>query len=73
MVDKEGRILIMLAGSPKDEADWKNACARCAALLEETRGSYVEAKDANKRRGDYASVSAGISFGGGQKVRSCRV
>lgn len=73
IVDKAGRIIVTLAGRP-DASDWDCVIAEAMLVLGSfrDRGSTQEAlfteADWRHRRGHYLAVSAGVSFGGGQKV-----
>ena len=68
IVDKDGRIIAVLAGSPND-ADWASVHRSAyAALQTARRRCRFPKKTTTHRRGNFPALSAGISFGGGQKV-----
>lgn len=74
LVDKQGRILGMMAGRP-DDPNWMQHVADLAAQqLEEIRvegdaANAWSAKQRDARRGDFVSITTGVSYGGGQLVR----
>ncbi|KAI0309043.1 hypothetical protein OF83DRAFT_1072616, partial [Amylostereum chailletii] len=78
ILDEQDRVIAVLLGRPLDgdeqspEQRWDVAMARLAALLEEERSRVEETfqgEMGHHRRGDYAALSFGLSYGGGQKVR----
>lgn len=69
LLDKTGRVFTVLAGKPKDIAGWDRVNAQVQEVFDGARASYkLDAKQAFHRRGEYPTISAGISYGGGQKV-----
>lgn len=77
LLDKGERIIAVLLPAPKEEADrpaestWESSMANVADRLEEERemlGSKLKKKDRDHRRGQYATLSTGVSYGGGQTV-----
>jgi hypothetical protein len=69
-VDKEMRIIGVLGGRPNDP-EYLRQTQKAAEELEKARGEINFRPDQRGgRRGAFSSVSAGISFGGGQQVCS---
>lgn len=78
IVDKEGRIFVILAGCPQDGngsmgGTWDGNAERVVELLTQLREEGVDAKifkgeDLRHRRGLFLALGFGVSFGGGQKV-----
>ncbi|RPD55261.1 hypothetical protein L226DRAFT_470756, partial [Lentinus tigrinus ALCF2SS1-7] len=68
LLDSDGRVFAILAGSPRDDTSWQ-ACVRDAArAMKDLRREYrFAANPKPNRRGDYPIVTVGISYGGGQK------
>jgi hypothetical protein len=64
-------VITVLAGRPKDETDktWGAVHDESLRVIEEARlmCSFSQ-KQASHRRGDFAALAEGPSFGGGQKV-----
>ena len=69
IIDKEDRIIAVLAGQP-DDPGWDAVHQSATDLLDGCRGKM---KQGTHRRGRYPMLSSGISFGGGQTVRSSSV
>ncbi|KAJ7891620.1 hypothetical protein B0H14DRAFT_2335644, partial [Mycena olivaceomarginata] len=70
LVDKEMRIIGVLGGRPNDP-DYLRQTEKAAEELKKARGELNFRPDQRGgRRGAFSSVSAGISFGGGQQVCS---
>ena len=68
IVDKDGRIIAILVGQPADPG-WPSAHRSAHAALQAARKRCRFPKKSTKhRRGDFPALSAGISYGGGQKV-----
>lgn len=67
-MDSEGRIIGLLAGRPRGE-EWDQVVAGATKAIERTakKCSFSEG-EAKGRRGVFAALSVGISFGGGQTV-----
>ncbi|KAH9855128.1 hypothetical protein C2E23DRAFT_724465 [Lenzites betulinus] len=65
MLDNKGRVFAVLAGAPRDASGWAEVNADVQKLFDEVRRSH-KFKDVSHRRGEYPSVTAGISYGGGQ-------
>lgn len=76
IIDQRRRILGVLAGHA-DDPNWQRDIAEpAAALLEQTRleGDTLDAwtdKQYDTWRGEFMSVTAGVSYGGGQQVLLC--
>ena len=71
-MDRKKRIIAVLVGRP-DDPTWDAAIADAAAAMEEVEESSQECfpeKSLSHRRGEFVAFPAGVSFGGGQKVRS---
>ncbi|KAJ7821626.1 hypothetical protein B0H14DRAFT_3875864 [Mycena olivaceomarginata] len=70
IVDSEGRIIAILLGQP-DDPDWENVVKEAAKALRHARCSARRAgvwfPGSSHRRGTYYSITAGASFGGGQR------
>ena len=72
LVDSSDRIIVVLAGRPKDPT-WDHVVAGASAAMEGVRkagqksGSFRD-KDLSHRRGEFVALAAGVSFGGGQTV-----
>jgi len=65
-----GYIIALLAGRP-DGSSWDTSMGELARAMDLTRDAMCfDDVDATHRRGSYASVNTGISYGGGAKVRS---
>ena len=72
VVDKGGRVIAVLGGRPKGETEesWRAVIqdAYDAMKLAREQGVFTQ-EQKNHRRGSYATLATGISFGGGQQVR----
>ncbi|KAJ7122023.1 hypothetical protein C8R43DRAFT_900074, partial [Mycena crocata] len=71
IVDSEGRIIVMFVGTPEDP-EWPAVVAKAMKAMRRARekGLMMEAfagADVRHRRGDYYTLTGGVSFGGGQK------
>ncbi|KAJ6449253.1 hypothetical protein C8R47DRAFT_999271, partial [Mycena vitilis] len=67
LVDKEGRIIAVLGGRPNDP-EYLRLTEQAARELEAARSDLkFRPNQQGGRRGAFSSVSAGISFGGGQQ------
>ncbi|KAJ7900457.1 hypothetical protein B0H13DRAFT_2336660 [Mycena leptocephala] len=70
VVDSEGRIVAILLGEP-DDPEWAHVVAEAAKALRRARRSAMRAgiwrPGSSHRRGTYYSITAGVSFGGGQR------
>lgn len=67
LLDKDGRIITVLAGRPNDPT-WDASMKEASWLLEEARHSCVFTHIKNKRRGNFQYLNVGVSYGGGQIV-----
>ncbi|KAF8121002.1 hypothetical protein EV363DRAFT_1406672 [Boletus edulis] len=66
LVDEEDRIITVLAGRPLGD-DWDEVHAEISTLLHDA-GPKVGKPRKQERRGDYTSLSFGVSYGGGQRA-----
>ena len=67
-MDREGRIIGLLGGQP-DDPTWPAVVAEAnAALIDAHARCTFSEQQREHRRGRYATLARGISFGGGQKV-----
>ncbi|KAJ7135536.1 hypothetical protein C8R46DRAFT_922798, partial [Mycena filopes] len=71
ILDVHGRIIAILLGRPEDP-DWDAVIQEVCKVFEHVRragrrGSWFRPRDTRHRRGRYAVLTAGVSFGGGQK------
>lgn len=68
ILDREGRLVAILAGHPDDDS-WPDLSKQAAEMLEEARGRcQLPGKASRHRRGHFAALRSGVSHGGGQKV-----
>ncbi|THU89824.1 hypothetical protein K435DRAFT_677098, partial [Dendrothele bispora CBS 962.96] len=69
IVDKNGRVFAVLVGNPPNDPSWESVHKTAASLMEQ-HGSQVKMRDSDvpSRRNVKKYLSAGYSFGGGQKV-----
>ena len=70
ITDQHDRIVTMLAGRPQDD-DWDDVHAQMSAHLEDAGGEVQCPR--KERRGDFISLSTGVSYGGGQTVSVCHM
>lgn len=63
IIDQEDRVMTVLAGRPDGE-DWSQVHARMSALLEQAGANIPGPR--TERRGNFVSLSTGVSYGGGQ-------
>ncbi|KAH9855407.1 hypothetical protein C2E23DRAFT_724304 [Lenzites betulinus] len=67
ILDKTSRVFAVLAGRPRDP-NWDDVNRELQAAFDTTREAYaLEPKQMDHRRGAFPAVTAGISYGGGQK------
>ncbi|KAK0468951.1 hypothetical protein IW261DRAFT_1296738, partial [Armillaria novae-zelandiae] len=70
IVDREGRIVAVMAGQPHDPS-YSAACMEAHdAILREGAAANFRKPSNNHRRGGFPVVNVGISYGKGQKVPS---
>jgi len=74
LLDKEGRIIVFLAGRP-DGSDWDGVTSRSSDVLQRmrikgTKSHAFKPEELDHRRGKFLAVASGVSFGGGQTVGS---
>ncbi|CAK5284023.1 unnamed protein product [Mycena citricolor] len=71
IVDSEGRVILCLAGKPRDLAGYAIATEAAATImLEELEKCEFRTKDIHHRRAGpegYATITTGVSHGGGRK------
>lgn len=70
ILDADGRIIAILLGTPEDP-DWPSVVAEALKDMARAR-RYARQYGWNPsvhRRGRYLSLTTGVSFGGGQRVR----
>ncbi|KAI0710977.1 hypothetical protein C8Q76DRAFT_623696 [Earliella scabrosa] len=65
-LDLEERAFMVGAGQPRD-AQWPAVCHEATRVLDSAGQSYQQEGPANVRRGEYPTITCGISYGGGQK------
>ncbi|KAI0755738.1 hypothetical protein C8Q74DRAFT_1175577, partial [Fomes fomentarius] len=65
ILDQQERVIAVLAGQPKDTEGWECVLHGAEAAMDRASQHYKFPMIPN-RRGDYQSISTGISFGGGQ-------
>ncbi|KAJ6524637.1 hypothetical protein DFH09DRAFT_1286332 [Mycena vulgaris] len=71
ILDAHGRIIAILLGRPEDP-DWDDVVRDAIKAMNRARragfaSGAFRARDTKHRRGSYAVLSTGVSFGGGQK------
>ncbi|KAJ7133265.1 hypothetical protein C8R44DRAFT_611454, partial [Mycena epipterygia] len=70
ILDRDGRIIAVLLGTP-DDPDWPNVVKEALKALARARRDAKRAgawsPGAVHRRGPHLAITAGVSFGGGQK------
>lgn len=64
LLDNDGRILMVCLGFPRGTETWHDAMRQAADSLEKA-GQKLHFHNKN-RRGNFRTLSVGISFGGGQ-------
>ncbi|EIW58911.1 uncharacterized protein TRAVEDRAFT_86929, partial [Trametes versicolor FP-101664 SS1] len=68
IVDKDGRVIGLLAGRPAD-ASWDDvASSAYSAMAEAAEACQFKPKHSDHRRGQFATLATGVSFGGGRTV-----
>ncbi|OJT01850.1 hypothetical protein TRAPUB_7682 [Trametes pubescens] len=69
ILDKEGRVIVVLAGHPADP-DWGSVASEAYdAMSQAAEQCTFSRKHADHRRGLFATLATGVSFGGGRTVR----
>lgn len=69
VVDREGRVISVLAGTPRDP-NWGALMKELGEAVGKAREEMTFSKKQKEHvRGTFPSVSVGTSFGGGSKVR----
>jgi len=74
ILDKKERIVAVLVGQP-DDPRWRGVIDDATGVMREVErcGADMELftqKTLHHRRGVFLAIPAGVSFGGGQKVRA---
>jgi hypothetical protein len=69
LLDREGLVVGVLMGQPKDTQSWSCVHAEAFVLLRNvaSRLSFSD-QECSHRRGLFPSIAHGLSFGGGQQV-----
>ncbi|KAI0743713.1 hypothetical protein C8Q80DRAFT_1106888, partial [Daedaleopsis nitida] len=68
LVDDQGRIIALLAGRPADDAGWAQVNQEAQCAFERAREEYrFKDSQVDHRRGTYAAITSGISYGSGQR------
>ncbi|EMD39866.1 hypothetical protein CERSUDRAFT_45923, partial [Gelatoporia subvermispora B] len=67
LVDESNTIFAMLVGKPSGSEPW-DLCMRDAETAMEAARVRIGLQHSDHRRGNYASISTGFSFGGGQQL-----
>lgn len=75
LIDKKRRMLAMLVGHPKDGRWMEDVIEPVEKMFDEIRvkgdsSNGWSTKQQDARRGDFVSLTTGVSYGGGQQVRS---
>lgn len=69
LLDNASRVFAVLVGSPRDAEGWAQVNADAQQAFDAARCTYkLDPKQMSHRRGVYPAITAGISYGGGQKV-----
>ena len=74
ILDKKERVVAALVGRP-DDPQWGNTVDAAAGVMREVERQGADADlftedSLHHRRGQFLAIPAGVSFGGGQTVRS---
>ena len=70
LVDRDGRVVVMLAGRPAGDS-WVEAVKTATTMLLAMRVEFAKrGENTSHRRGKYAFIGTGVSFGGGQTFPS---
>jgi hypothetical protein len=65
IVDRDGRLIAILGGRPEDE-NWQKVQDEAQEHLQEACDRLKTKKGCTHRRGEFATLSCGVSHGGGQ-------
>ncbi|PPQ87502.1 hypothetical protein CVT24_010756, partial [Panaeolus cyanescens] len=68
ILDSKGRICGVLAGRPRGPSFDAVLERTCSFLEDENRAEQFQASESKHRRGHFAAIACGLSFGGGQKT-----
>ncbi|KAI0644828.1 hypothetical protein C8Q79DRAFT_912471, partial [Trametes meyenii] len=68
LIDRDGVVFAVLAGSPNDDG-WAAAMAEICVVLDSARSELLgpDGREAEHRCGFFPTIACGISYGGGQK------
>ena len=70
-VDREGRVFAVAGGKPANTREWDRMSSRITHKIKVIREEVkFSPKQLLHRRGTYPTLRAGISHGGGQRVRT---
>ena len=69
-MDTSNRIVAMLGGHPRgDGVDWNSVKTEASQVIESARQACnFTPSDTAHRRGNFATLARGVSFGGGREV-----
>ena len=71
LVDKDGRLIVLLAGRPRNDPTWPHDIQDAVQSLADVEGEFRRrGENLRHRRGHYAYLGTGVSFGGGQTFPS---
>lgn len=72
LTDPNDIIMVTLVGCPEDRTpgEWDGVMSRCVVCMDKVN-VMLAGKTKPNRRGDFVALASGVSYGGGQKVRSC--
>ncbi|KAJ6574070.1 hypothetical protein B0H19DRAFT_1253833 [Mycena capillaripes] len=68
LIDSKGRIFAVLAGQPRDPTYKTSVAAAFGAIMQEGTAARFPAIMRKHRRGLFAAINVGLTFGKGQKV-----
>lgn len=74
VVDRHGRLLIVIGGRPRDKVRWKEEVEdEIVRAIEEGKvGVHFSKKEKKHKRGPFPATAIGVSYGGGEMVsNSC--
>jgi hypothetical protein len=71
LVDRKGRVVAVCAGRPRGDETWEDVARQASELLEAAGrklhfGTTSSWTAEDNRRGDFSTISFGISYGSGQ-------
>jgi hypothetical protein len=68
LIDSQGRIFAVLAGQPRDPSYKLSVAAAFTAIMQEGTAAQFPASMRHHRRGLFAAINVGLTFGKGQKA-----